>query len=187
MQRVTLIQTKKWDSVYYTKSDRLKTDGKNAFKYDDAGNMVEKGSKFTINGDNVTFVTSGEGVEYWQYRYDLLNRLISVSKNGTIIAEYAYDPEGLRVVKRKYVNGIFSEKTHYVFEGTEPIFEKKIEQNKVKSYVYALGKHLARVDGIIGDTQAKVYYYHTDHLGSVRAITDQVGKVVFEADFFAFF
>ena len=49
--------------------------------------------------------------------------------------------------------GLFNETTHYVFEGTEPIFEKKIEQNKIKSYVYALGKHLARVDGVIGDTQ----------------------------------
>ena len=39
---------------------------------------------------------------------------------------------------------------HYVFEGTEPIFEN------------ALGKHLARADGVIGDSTAKVYYYDTD-------------------------
>jgi uncharacterized protein RhaS with RHS repeats len=51
---------------------------------------------------------------------------------------------------------------------------------------YALGKHLARVDGVIGDTTAKVYYYHTDCEGSVRVITDQSGKVVFNADYYAF-
>ncbi len=42
------------------------------------------------------------------------------------------------------------------------------------------------MDGIIGDTGAKVYYYHTDQVGTVRAITDQSGKVVFNADYFAF-
>ena len=35
-------------------------------------------------------------------------------------------------------------------------------------------------------TNAKVYYYHTDQVGTVRAITDQSGKVIFSADYFAF-
>ncbi len=35
---------------------------------------------------------------------------------------------------------------------------------------------------MIDDSSAKVYYYHTDHLGTVRAITDQDGSVVFSAD-----
>ena len=181
-QRVTLIQTKSYTSAYYANTDRLKTDGKYAFVYDDAGNLVKKGNKFSINGDTVTFTaTSGDGVEYWQYTYDLLNRLTEVSKNGTVVSDYEYSPDGLREVKRGSSGTI-----HYVFEGTEPIFEKRMKDEKVKSYVYALGKHLARVDGVIGDTTAKVYYYHTDYLGSVRVITDQSGKVVFNADYFAF-
>jgi RHS repeat-associated protein len=181
-QRVTLIQAKSYSSAYYTNADQLKTDGKYAFVYDEAGNLVKKGNKFTINGDNVTFTaTSGDGVEYWQYTYDLLNRLTEVSKNGTVVSDYEYSPDGLREVKKGSSGTI-----HYVFEGTEPIFEKRMKDGKIKSYVYALGKHLARVDGVIGDTAAKVYYYHTDYLGSVRAITDQTGKVVFNADYFAF-
>ncbi len=94
---------------------------------------------------------------------------------------YAYDPEGLRVVKKAK-----GETTHYVFQGTEPIFEKKISASKTKSYVYALGKYLARVDGVIGDAEAKKYFYHTDHVGSIRVITDQAGKVVYNADYLAF-
>ena len=78
------------------------------------------------------------------------------------------------------------ETTHYVFEGTEPIFEKRISTGKMKSFVYALGKHLARVDGAIGDTQAKKYWYVTDHLGSIRAVTDKDGKKVWSADYLAF-
>jgi YD repeat-containing protein len=70
MQRITLVQTNSYILAYYTNSDRLKTNGKYAFKYDAAGNMTEKGNQFTINGDTVTFTTSGDEVEYWQYRYD---------------------------------------------------------------------------------------------------------------------
>ena len=51
---------------------------------------------------------------------------------------------------------------------------------------YALGKHLARVDGVIGDTAAKVYYYHTDQVGSVKAITNSSGSVVWNADYHPF-
>ncbi len=181
LSRVTLVQTAQFASAYYTNTDRLKTDGRYAFAYDNAGNMVKKGNAYTINGDTVTFATNGEGVEYWEYRYDLLDRLIRVTKNGTIVSEYGYDPEGLRVVKK--ANGAT---THYVFQGTEPIFEKKIGTGKAKSYVYALGKYLARVDGAIGAPAAKQYYYHTDQIGSIRVITDQAGNVVFNADYLAF-
>jgi hypothetical protein len=38
-------------------------------------------------------------VVYCEYAYDLLSRLINVTKNGTIVSEYGYDPTGLRVVK----------------------------------------------------------------------------------------
>ena len=39
---------------------------------------------------------------------------------------------------------------------------------------------------MIGDANAKKYFYHTDQVGSVRAVTDDVGKVVWKADYLAF-
>ena len=149
---------------------------------DAAGNLVKKGNQYQINKDTVTFTaTSGEGVEYWEYTYDLLDRLTGVAKNGTVVADYGYSPEGLREVKRSA--GVT---THYVFEGTEPLFEKRISDGRIRSYVYALGKHLARVDGAIGDPDAKIYYYHTDQVGSVKAVTDQSGNEVYNADYMPF-
>ncbi len=181
-QMITLIRSNTYSSSYYVNSDRLKTDGKFAFVYDEAGNLVKKGNTFKISGDTVTYTaTSGDGVEYWQYTYDLLNRLTEVSKNGTVVADYEYSPDGLRQVKRGSTGTI-----HYVFEGTEPIFEKRISDSRIRSYIYALGKHLARVDGVIGDQAAKVYYYHTDQVGSVKAMTDSAGKVVYNADYMPF-
>jgi YD repeat-containing protein len=164
--KMTLAHTDLYLSEYYPNSDRLKTDGKHTYTYDNAGNMITK---------------SGSD-ESWAYRYDFLNRLIEVKKNDTIIVNYKYDPSGLRVVREKPIGA----KTHYVFEGTEVIFEKNISTGNIKSYVYAFGKHLARVDGKIGDTAAKKYFYHTDNLGSVKTVTDKDGKVVYKADFQAF-
>ena len=188
--KVSLVRTAEFRSQYYNNSDRLKTDGKYAFAYDNAGNMVKKGNTFVISDDTVSFTTKGEDVEYWEYKYDLLNRLIEVTKNNNddmiILSKYAYDPEGFRVVKYQFVNGTQSDKTHYVFQGTEPIFEKRISDGRIKSYIYALGKHLARVDGKIGDDQAKKYWYVTDHVGSIRAVTDKDGKKVWSADYLAF-
>ena len=116
----------------------------------------------------------------------MLNRLISVTKNGTIVAEYGYDPGGVRAVKKVYQNGVNTDKIHYVFEGTEPIFEKRISDSRVRSYIYALGRYLARVDGVIGDSQAKVYHYHADYAGSIKAVTDQAGRIVYNADYLPF-
>ncbi len=183
LERVTLVQSSSYASSYYANSDRLKTNGKYAFKYDAAGNLTHKGNKYDdITDDSVTFTkTSGEGVEYWQYTYDLLNRLISVSKNGNIVATYKYSPDGLRQVR--VANGVT---THYVFEGTEPIFVKNITENKIKSYVFAGTKLIARVDGVIGNTTAKKYWYHTDHLGTIKAVTDNLGVPVWKADYFSF-
>ncbi len=39
---------------------------------------------------------------------------------------------------------------------------------------------------MIGDPEARKYYYHTDHVGSIRVITDQTGQVVYNADYLAF-
>ncbi len=77
---------------------------------------------------------------------------------------------------------------HFI-EGTEPIFEKRIktgQADKIRSYVYAGVKLIARVDEVIGNSAAKKYWYHTDHLGSVKAVTNNLGIPVWKADYFSF-
>ena len=130
--KLQLVRTFQYQQEYYPNSNRLKTDGKYEYIYDANGNLITK-EKVTPD--------PYEPEEKWAYTYDLLNRLIRVTKNGILVAEYGYDPEGFRVVKKTH-----GETIHYVFEGTEPIFEKRItfEGNAtIRSYVYALGKHLA--------------------------------------------
>lgn len=180
LQQITLVQSSTFQSLYYANSNHLQTDGKYAYAYDAAGNLIKKGNTFTINGATVNFTTTGAGVIYWEYQYDLLNRLIQATKNGMMVATYSYDPDGYRVVKKAN-----SQTIHYIFGGQEPLMENNITTNQIHSYIYALDLHLARVDGAIG-SGATVYFYHTDHLGSVQAVTDQQGNVVCSQDYLPF-
>ena len=53
------------DYSYYPGSNRLMTDGSYGYLYDDAGNLIEKGNRYNIEGDSVIFTeTEGSGVEY---------------------------------------------------------------------------------------------------------------------------
>jgi RHS repeat-associated protein len=166
---------------YYAKSNRLKTNGRFAYEYDANGNLIRKGNRYEIDGETVTFVTSGEGVEYWEYYYDLFNRLEEVKKNGETVARYLYDPNGFRVEKLSSKG-----KVHYVqLLNGEVGYRKEITVNKEYSFIYFAGFHLARVDGVIGGT-GKKYFYHNDHLGSALVVTDQDGNKVIERDFLPF-
>jgi YD repeat-containing protein len=106
--RLQLVRTLQYYYEYYPNSNRLKSDGKYEYTYDANGNLITK-EKIRRN--------PSEPEEKWEYTYDLLNRLVVVVKNGSVVAEYGYDPEGYRVVKKAR-----GEMIHYVFEGTEPIY-----------------------------------------------------------------
>ncbi|MCL6557840.1 MAG: RHS domain-containing protein, partial [Firmicutes bacterium] len=186
-ETITTLYPRTYGYTYYPNSDRLKTressDGttKWAFVYDNNGNLIEKGNTYTIAGDAVTFTTSGEGVVYWQYEYDVFNRLVSVKKNGVIVSSYVYDPTGLRIVKQAAETRIYD----YDLAGNV-IGEKNVSNGKVYSYVWVTGRHLARVDGKIGESGAAKYFYETDHLGSPMVVTDDAGNVVWRGDFAPF-
>lgn len=217
---------------YYFGSDRLKTresqsvsgmksvggyvDGilsygaseRKAYRYDIAGNLLEKGNNYTINGNSVMFtVTSGKDVEYWRYQYNAINKLSTVWKNGTgsanIVARYFYDYAGDRL---KVVEG--SAVTHYVYGysgkmlfearyktvATDPSAARgsELTESKVARYIYAFGQQLAKVEKTTenGQTRSVVYYYHNDNLGSTKMMTKQAGAgenlVVFRQDYTPF-
>ena len=186
-ETITTLYPRTYGYTYYPNSDRLKTressDGttKLAFVYDNNGNLIEKGNTYTIAGDAVTFTTSGEGVVYWQYEYDVFNRLVSVKKNGIVVSRYVYDPSGLRILKEATEIKVYD----YDLAGNV-IVEKNLTTGKVYSYVWVSGRHLARVDGKIGESGAAKYFYETDHLGSPMVVTNQSGQVVWRGDFTPF-
>ncbi|MCL5125900.1 MAG: hypothetical protein M1511_15655, partial [Deltaproteobacteria bacterium] len=176
-QYFTVVLTHETHYRYYANSNRLLADGKWAYIYDANGNLIKKGNQYQITGEQVTFTTDGPFAELWEYGYDLLNRLVTVKKNGVQVSSYVYDPTGLRVAKR----GSKGE-TDYAFDlSGNAIYEKDVATGQERSYVWVGGQHFARVDGGIGGTGAK-YFYHTDHEGSLTAVTDSAGVVLWRSD-----
>jgi len=163
---------------YYSNSIRLKSNGKYAYIYDDNGNLIKKGTSYTISGDSVTIDPEGE--EYWEYQYDLLDRLISVRKNGVIIANYTYNHKGLRLKKENY-----DTTTYYVFGINDTILYEQ-ENDEYSEYIYVGGQHFARVDGNLISAETTTYFYHTDHLGSTVLVTNSSAEIVWSSDYTPF-
>ncbi|NLW46990.1 MAG: hypothetical protein GXY86_06605 [Firmicutes bacterium] len=93
------------------------------------------------------------------------------------VADYK---SGLRLKKQGNDKAVY-----YVFDtGGNVLYEQ--ENRKYLEYVYVLGKHFARVDGNLDNSMRKKYFYHTDHLGSTVAVTDEVGQTVWASEYTPF-
>ncbi|MCK4261358.1 MAG: RHS repeat-associated core domain-containing protein, partial [Halanaerobiales bacterium] len=150
------------------------------YRYDENGNLVEKSNRFTVKttGD-VELITSGVGVEYWKYKYDVQNRLVKVEKNRDVIAEYGYDVDGMRILSK-----INDKRTKYIYNFVGNVVYEE-DDGEERSYIYGHGKIIAEVKGTVGSS-GEVYYYHHDNLGSTRLITDSSGQVVMDQDYLPF-
>ena len=166
-------ETKEYDYNYYPNSDLLKSNGRYKFEYDDNGNLIKK---YSI--DSQTLKADGE--EVWKYDYDLLNRLIKVTKNDKVVAEYSYNADGLRIKKESSKGSIY-----YVFDNNDNLLYQQ-ENTEYIQYVYIQGKHFARVDGSLISSQKKTYFYHTDHLGSTVLVTNESGNAVWSSEYTPF-
>lgn len=129
----------------------------------DPGTNKLVGSQFDASG-NMKADGSGQ-----IFIYDGENRQVEVRDvAGQTVALYFYDGAGRRVKKYVVPSGSDpGETTHFVYD--------------------ASGKLIAEHSTIVAPTQtAKTSYLTSDHLGSVRIITDSYGQVISRRDFMPF-
>ncbi|MBO4850990.1 MAG: RHS repeat protein [Prevotella sp.] len=100
-----------------------------------------------------------------RYLYDVNNRLVALDGNS---ATYKYDALGRRVAK--VVGG---RTTRYAYAGNQMIEEYE-NNSLMDSYIYGedIDETLMMMKG------SNAYYYHADHLGSTRALTNNKGNVL---------
>jgi len=176
-----------YDGVYNLLSSQPGNYGPEAYSYDLVGNRLTGpalSSTYTFNqgnqivtGNNQQFQYDGNGnlisrvtgSTTFSYSYDYENRLISVATGTNLIAQYQYDPLGRRI--QKNINGTI---TNYVYDGSGIIAEYDGNNQLITRYVQGPG-----IDEHLGmQRSGGAWYYHTDGLGSVTAMTDDTGTVV---------
>ncbi|CAI3803454.1 hypothetical protein GLGCALEP_03369 [Pseudomonas sp. MM221] len=119
------------------------------------------------------------------FTYDCENRLVRAETlvNGTLESkgEYRYDSLGRRVAKQAETNGEVEQK-RFLWQGLRMLREETPEQDIL--YLYEPGSYapLARVDRVEGEGQ-RVYYFHTDQIGTPLELTDSDGKIVWQATY----
>jgi RHS repeat-associated protein len=154
----------------HVKDNRLKRWRDQEYAYDAWGNLIEKRSGM---GKLQTFV------------YDCENRLVRAETlvNGKLESSgfYRYDSLGRRVGKQSVVNGV-TEQMHFLWQGLRMLREERPGQSSL--YVYEPGSYapLARVDQAEGEEQ-KLYYFHTDQIGTPLEMTDREGQIVWQATY----
>lgn len=171
--RVGNVKTTAGNEVYDARTQRLLSlvhgGVSYSFSYDRAGNLTR------VQAFN------GESFVFYNYRYDALNRLATVTwqPNGPteyVIARYAYDVSGRRIAKRVYLSttGGTVGYTRFVYHGANVAFETDSAGTMGLRYTWGGTDHLLAVDN--GTTH---YYAALDKLGSVRALVRKDGTWIF--------
>jgi RHS repeat-associated protein len=169
-----------------------------------ATTIYSLGLTYKPNGDVDTGNDSVNG--NWTYGYDAFNRLLNATATGqayTYDAEnrivtasnmtngpycYAYDADGLRMMKSHASGGSCT--------GTvtvDMMYWRNIAGNTIaetdsngstsnaayNEYVFFASRRIAQSNPYMNN----VYYYFVDHLGSTRAVTDKSGNLCYEVDY----
>jgi RHS repeat-associated protein len=172
------------EHAYYPQSDRMRTDGRWGYAYDPNGNLTARGAVYSVQADG-SLSFDPLGGEYWEYGYDLLNRLVEVRKADpatgemSVRAAYIYDAEGLRLKKHSAAQG----DTYFLFSVNGAlIYREDVEEGRYEEYVYVFDDPLAVAGGQVGEgaSQEVVRYTFSDQLGSTVLITDEAGQVLWQ-------
>ncbi len=132
-----------------------------AYTYDRADRILTAGATpYVVNANGNT---TGRGVD--TFGYDQANRLASATV-GLVASGYTYDGDGKRATKT-----VAAATTSFVYDVNRSL--PVVLDDAPRKYVWGLGLAYA-----VDKTTDLIFAYHTDGLGSVRAITDAAGNVI---------
>ena len=155
-------------SYIHDAANRLRENDDACYEYDANGNLATRTARIGLAGC-IGDVTT--------YEWDVLNRLVRIDNPDATYAAYRYDAQGRRI--EKDVNGAL---TRYVYDGDAILLEYDGANALLARY-----SHGEEIDQPLAMTRgADSYFYHTDHLGSVRLLTNASGAVANAYDYDAF-
>ena len=194
-----------YDNLYRLKS-ATQTGGTDfGFAYDPAGNRTQKtlntstttytytanrvqsatgGWTFTYNGNGCLTHKKLNGVTKAKFEWDSINRLLAIEIPGVSRSEFSYDAFDRRykMIEKTWTgSGWSSGTTSYLFwDGTE-LVQKRVGSSSASANAvnYYAGQGETRRSGFTNTH----YFYTTDHLGSVREVTNWSKTVVAAYDY----
>ncbi|MRX74379.1 hypothetical protein GJU40_19860, partial [Bacillus lacus] len=168
------------ESFSYDYAGRLESWNNNGrvttYKYDKSGNLLNpKGKSITFNESNeiegFLYSVSGQLIQddTKKYQWDLEGNLVKITDlNGSIIATYTYDPNGLRKSKT-----IGTATYRYYYDGLDLTRITDNYNNTLWTFTWAYNKPLS-----VTNREGKVFYYLTNYRGDIIGIEDSLGNAV---------
>ncbi|MBP4047414.1 RHS repeat-associated core domain-containing protein, partial [Chromobacterium violaceum] len=160
------------------------------YRYDSRGNLVEKrvnGSLSRLEWDShnrLSRLIAPDG-QRTDYHYDPLGRRIAKISQGQATL-YGWDGDVLAFETRD------EEAVHYLFEPDSFVPLAQVHTDAIhgvkvpawsQHHPYDPDKDPLRQPAPEPEAPKAVYYYHTDHLGTPQALTDEHGALALEMDY----
>lgn len=169
-----------YDGLYRLTTVRKNGQVTQSMTYDNAGNITSKsdvGTYIYTDGSNkLSSITDCKlSIAAWDEinynSFDKVERIVSGDKTMWI----EYGPDKSRVLVN--IQGV---RKYYV----DNLFEQKVENGKISStnYIFVFGKAVAILSQDANDIE-DVKYIHHDHLGSIQAYSDELGKLYQELSY----
>ncbi len=174
-------RTAKWDGEHWVKAeydaqDRLIKFGKNEYRYDNAGNLVQKITHSHREcGDEDRKIKperDQDRVEVTNYVFDSLGVLKQVTLPDGVVIKYSVDGQGRRVAK--YKNNKLAWKWLYQSQ-TQIALESSGDGSVVRRYVYGTKSNVPDYFKLNG----KEYRIISDQVGTPKLVVDsRTGEVI---------
>lgn len=169
-----------YDGLYRLTAVRKNSQVTQSITYDNAGNITSKsdvGTYIYTDGSNkLSSITDCKrSIASWdEITYNSFDKVTKiVSGDKTMLIEYGPD-------KSRVLADIQGVRKYYV----DNLFEQKVENGKISStnYIFVFGKAVAILSQDANDIE-DVKYIHHDHLGSIQAYSDELGKLYQELSY----
>jgi RHS repeat-associated protein len=164
---------------------RRVADGETLYSYDARNRLTDvlrpDGSSILLEYDaqgNLTRKTSGDAT--WHYAYNGRQQLASIRRNGQIVARYRYDFWGRRIWRQV---GEGTTLYHYDLVGRLVALTRP-DGHLIAAFSYERGRTVVRLSE--ARDHEETLFLHTDHLGSTQRITDEVGHIMWQAEYSPF-
>ncbi|HEX5745664.1 MAG TPA: RHS repeat-associated core domain-containing protein [Archangium sp.] len=147
--------------------------------FDSVNRLIQQGDTWCGYDARGNLVSLRSSAGEWIYRYNFRNLLVEAHGPGGQRVSYGYDALGRRIWKRTAAAEV-----RYVWAGETLIgeVERSGSRTITRDFLYIPGTYTPlamRVDG-------RIYSYHTDHRGVPIRLTNEVGSVVWAADYSAY-